>query len=160
MKNHFSNRFSFTQKRGIQFKSEKTLKRGNQYKKWKITFQTDFHLFKKGEISLKTFCETKRKKKLENRLLNQQKNCLFINADAKKAFWKGYKLVIFLKFYRIYKKKIFFFTKKASGFLLFLQIWWVNCTEQDGMLGILWGAYLKYNPELPGRFTRFASFCE
>ena len=33
MKNHFSNRFSFTQKRGIQFKSEKTLKRGNQYKK-------------------------------------------------------------------------------------------------------------------------------
>ena len=74
MKNHFSNRFSFTQKRGIQFKSEKTLKRGNQYKKWKITFQTDFHLFKKGEISLKTFCGTKKKiiQKRENQFKTEK----------------------------------------------------------------------------------------
>ena len=53
------------------------------------------HLFKKGEISLKTFCETKRKKKLENRLLNQQKNCLFINADAKKRFERVINLLFF-----------------------------------------------------------------
>ena len=50
-------------------------------------------IFKKGEIGLKTFCETE--KKLENRLLNQEKNCQFINADAKTLFERVITLLFF-----------------------------------------------------------------
>ena len=42
--NHFSNWFSFIQKSGNQFKSDKNTKKWNLFKKWKIAFQSDFHL--------------------------------------------------------------------------------------------------------------------
>ena len=58
MKTHFLNWFSFIQ-RGNWFKMSKNTKKEEiSLKNEKISFQTDFHLFKKGEISLKT-CETK-----------------------------------------------------------------------------------------------------
>ena len=71
------------------------------------------HLFKKGEISLKTFCETKRKKKTRKSFTKSAKKLPIYQCGCKKAFWKGYKLVIFLKFYRIYKKKIVFLDEES-----------------------------------------------
>ena len=63
MGNNFSNSFSFIQKREYQFKKYKK----NTKKNWKfvrkciITFQTDFHLFKKKRNQFKKLENTKKR---------------------------------------------------------------------------------------------------
>ena len=71
MKNHFPNWFSFARKSVQKWKNTK--KRGNQFKKWNITFQTDFHLFKKGEIRIKSK-KTQKKREIRLKIKNHFSN--------------------------------------------------------------------------------------
>ena len=73
-----SNWFLNVQKRENHFESEKTLKKRKLVIKWKLTFQTDFHLFKNLEISFKSEKTQKRENQFKKwKITFQTDFCLF-----------------------------------------------------------------------------------